>query len=134
VLLYCASCPVSRTMEIKRTGITHNTVFCVCSYESSSSVILGVALKAFQMPRSCRRLHSVLWEPHRPLGCFRVLVFVPSFLYGFPGGKAARTCRGQRMPGAIPPLAQYVFMPWCLVKHRDNFTMQFLFWAFWVMF
>jgi hypothetical protein len=26
------------------------------------------------------------------------------------------------MCGAIPPLPQYVFMAWCLVKHRDNFT------------
>jgi hypothetical protein len=26
------------------------------------------------------------------------------------------------MSGAIPPLLQYVFMAWCLVKHRDNFT------------
>jgi hypothetical protein len=26
------------------------------------------------------------------------------------------------MHGAIPPLPQYVFMVWCLVKHRDNFT------------
>jgi hypothetical protein len=26
------------------------------------------------------------------------------------------------MRGAIPPLYQYVFMAWCLVKHRDNFT------------
>jgi hypothetical protein len=26
------------------------------------------------------------------------------------------------MRGAIPPLPQYVFMAWCLVKHRDNFT------------
>jgi hypothetical protein len=23
---------------------------------------------------------------------------------------------------AIPPLPQYVFMVWCLAKHRDNFT------------
>jgi hypothetical protein len=23
---------------------------------------------------------------------------------------------------AIPPLPQYVFMAWCLVKHRYNFT------------
>jgi hypothetical protein len=30
--------------------------------------------------------------------------------------------RGQSMRGAIPPLPQYVFMAWCLVKHRDNFT------------
>jgi hypothetical protein len=26
------------------------------------------------------------------------------------------------MRGAIPPLPQYVFMAWCLVEHRDNFT------------
>jgi len=26
------------------------------------------------------------------------------------------------MSGAVPPLPQYVFMVWCLVKHRDNFT------------
>jgi hypothetical protein len=26
------------------------------------------------------------------------------------------------MRGAIPPLPHYVFMAWCLVKHRDNFT------------
>jgi hypothetical protein len=24
------------------------------------------------------------------------------------------------MTGAIPPLPQYAFMAWCLVKHRDN--------------
>jgi len=27
-----------------------------------------------------------------------------------------------RMRGAIPPLLQYVFMEWYLVKYRDNFT------------
>jgi len=27
-----------------------------------------------------------------------------------------------RMCGAIPPLPQYIFMAWFLVKHRDNFT------------
>jgi hypothetical protein len=27
------------------------------------------------------------------------------------------------MRGAIPPLPQYVFMAWCLVKHRDNFNL-----------
>jgi hypothetical protein len=26
------------------------------------------------------------------------------------------------MRGAIPPLPQYVFMAWCLVKHWDSFT------------
>jgi len=26
------------------------------------------------------------------------------------------------MRGAIPLLSQYVFMAWCLVKHRENFT------------
>jgi hypothetical protein len=30
-----------------------------------------------------------------------------------------------RMRGSIPPLPQYVFMEWCLVKHRDNFTFTF---------
>jgi hypothetical protein len=27
------------------------------------------------------------------------------------------------MRGAIPPLSQYVFMAWFLVKHRDDFTL-----------
>jgi hypothetical protein len=26
------------------------------------------------------------------------------------------------MRGAVPTLSQYVFMAWCLVKHRHNFT------------
>jgi len=26
------------------------------------------------------------------------------------------------MRGNIPALPQYIFMAWCLVKHRDNFT------------
>jgi hypothetical protein len=26
------------------------------------------------------------------------------------------------MCGAVPPLPQYAFMAWCLVKQRDNFT------------
>jgi len=29
------------------------------------------------------------------------------------------------MRGAIPPLRQYAFMAWCLVKHRDNFIIAF---------
>jgi hypothetical protein len=29
------------------------------------------------------------------------------------------------MRGAIPPLSQYVFMAWYIVKHRDNFTFTF---------
>jgi hypothetical protein len=28
---------------------------------------------------------------------------------------------------AIPSLPQYVFIVWCLVKHRDNFTFTFTF-------
>jgi len=32
-----------------------------------------------------------------------------------------------RMNGAIPPLPQYVFMEWYLVKHWDNFTFTFTF-------
>jgi hypothetical protein len=31
-----------------------------------------------------------------------------------------------RMHGAIPPLPQYVFMAWCLVKHRDIFLLHLL--------
>jgi hypothetical protein len=34
------------------------------------------------------------------------------------------------MRGAIPPLCLYVFMAWCLVKHRDNFTFT-LYWVCW---
>jgi hypothetical protein len=30
------------------------------------------------------------------------------------------------MRGAIPPLPQYAFMAWCLVKHMDNFTFTFM--------
>jgi hypothetical protein len=30
-----------------------------------------------------------------------------------------------RMRGAIPPLPQYLFLAWCLVKHSDNFTFTF---------
>jgi hypothetical protein len=32
------------------------------------------------------------------------------------------TSARSRMHGAIPP-SQYLFMTWCLVKHRDNFTL-----------
>jgi hypothetical protein len=28
-----------------------------------------------------------------------------------------------KMRGAIPPLSQYTFMAWCLVKNRDNFAL-----------
>jgi hypothetical protein len=28
-----------------------------------------------------------------------------------------------RKNGVIPSLPQYAFMAWCLVKHRDNFTL-----------
>jgi hypothetical protein len=31
------------------------------------------------------------------------------------------------MRRSIPPLPQYVFMAWCLVKHRDDFTFTFTF-------
>jgi len=30
------------------------------------------------------------------------------------------------MGGAIPPLPQYAFMAWCLVKAQDNFTFYLL--------
>jgi hypothetical protein len=48
-----------------------------------------------------------------------------------PGGKTAGSWsqpltsiqfRRQRMRGVIPPLPQYVFIAWCLVKHKENFT------------
>jgi hypothetical protein len=42
----------------------------------------------------------------------------------FPGGVKLTTylhlVPRSRMRGAIPPLPQYVFMAWCLVKRRDN--------------
>jgi hypothetical protein len=28
------------------------------------------------------------------------------------------------MSGGIPPLPPYVFMAWCVVRHRDNFTLK----------
>jgi hypothetical protein len=31
-----------------------------------------------------------------------------------------------RLRGAIPPLSQYVFVAWSLVKHRDNFYLNWL--------
>jgi hypothetical protein len=34
-----------------------------------------------------------------------------------------------RMHGAIPQLPQYVFMVWCLVKQRDNFTFNWDSWS-----
>jgi hypothetical protein len=51
----------------------------------------------------------------------------------FPGSKAAgvkltshlHLLPRSRMRGAIPPLPRYVFMVWCLVKHRDNFIFTF---------
>jgi len=30
------------------------------------------------------------------------------------------------MRRAIPPLLQYVFMAWCLVRHKDIFTFTFI--------
>jgi hypothetical protein len=53
----------------------------------------------------------------------------------FPGCKAARLrswsltfikCWCQRMCGGILPLPKYVFMAWCLVKHKKNFTFTFI--------
>jgi hypothetical protein len=34
-----------------------------------------------------------------------------------------------RMCGAMPPLTQYIFMAWCLVKHRDNFIFTLYYWS-----
>jgi hypothetical protein len=53
----------------------------------------------------------------------------------FPGVKAAGGVKltthlhlapRLRMRVAISPIPQYVFMAWCLVKHRDNFTFTLL--------
>jgi len=33
------------------------------------------------------------------------------------------------MCGAISPFPQYLFMAWCLVKHRDNFSFTFTLWS-----
>jgi hypothetical protein len=50
----------------------------------------------------------------------------------FPGGKATGGVKPtthlhlvpkSRMHGAITPLPLYVFMEWCLVKHRDNYVL-----------
>jgi hypothetical protein len=30
-----------------------------------------------------------------------------------------------RMHGSVPPFPQYVFMTWCLAKHKDKFTFTF---------
>jgi hypothetical protein len=38
-----------------------------------------------------------------------------------------RIVPGLKMHGAVPPFPQYVFMAWCLVKHRDNLTCSFTF-------
>jgi len=44
----------------------------------------------------------------------------------FPGGKADHSPQSsaevKEMRGTTPPLPQYVFMVWCSVKHRDNFS------------
>jgi hypothetical protein len=49
----------------------------------------------------------------------------------FPGGKSSQGMKltphlhlvlRSRMCGAIPLLHQYIFIVWCLVENRDNFT------------
>jgi hypothetical protein len=46
----------------------------------------------------------------------------------FPAGKAVESeklsthLRKLRMRRDIPPLPQYAFIAWCLIKHRDNFN------------
>jgi hypothetical protein len=49
---------------------------------------------------------------HWPLSSAEVKEFVELYLHS-------------SMRGPIPPLLQYVFMAWCLVKSRDNFTFTF---------
>jgi hypothetical protein len=58
--------------------------------------------------------------------------WVPGALFlgvGRPGREADRSPPSvpkSRIRGAIPPIPQYVFMAWCLVKHRGNFTFTFI--------
>jgi hypothetical protein len=54
---------------------------------------------------------------------------VTEFVFEKPEGKRKLTTHLHLVPklmrGAISPLPQYVFMAWCFVKHRDNFTFTF---------
>jgi hypothetical protein len=36
-----------------------------------------------------------------------------------------------KMRGGISPLPQYIFMAWCLVKHRDNFNVYLCYFLLW---
>jgi hypothetical protein len=77
------------------------------------------------------------WEffslPPRPERFWAHPASYPMGTWGsFPGDKSGRGMKltthlyfvpKSRIRGAIPPLSQYVFMAWCLVKQRDNFTL-----------
>jgi hypothetical protein len=64
-----------------------------------------------------------LWGPPSLLSSGYWGLFLPLGVKG-PGHEADHSylVLRSRMHEVIPPLPQYVFMAWCLVKHRDNFT------------
>jgi hypothetical protein len=53
-------------------------------------------------------------------------IYIKSMLWGVKLTTHLHLEPRSRMRGAIPPLPQNVFMAWCLVKHRDNFTILLL--------
>jgi hypothetical protein len=70
-----------------------------------------------------KRILSVSQHTHRPWGPNQPHIqWVPGSLS--PGHEAdpvtSIQCRGQE--SVIPPLPPHVFMEWCLIKYRDNFT------------
>jgi hypothetical protein len=62
-----------------------------------------------------------------PWNTFRYVRFLELYELYSPAGTHLYLVPRSRMRGAIPLHPQYVFMAWCLVKHRDNFTFTFLF-------
>jgi hypothetical protein len=76
-------------------------------------------IEFFSPPRRSDRL----WGPSNLVSnCYR-----GSFPRGWSGRSVKLTTHFYLVPrlrihGPITPLLRYVFMAWCLVKHRDNFT------------
>jgi hypothetical protein len=91
----------------------------VVGYQRSEA-IFTLKMKAAQISVNPEDLNF------RPSFLSHVCVCVCLYIQGYIFSKANYPlftyiqCRGQRMRGAIPPLPQYVFMAWCLVKHRGN--------------
>jgi hypothetical protein len=64
-------------------------------------------------------VHRMALGPNQP--CIQWVVRALSLGIKQLGHEADLVLRS-RMRGAVPPLLQYVFMAWSLVKHRDYFT------------